>query len=67
MKIERTSSEIILKLPADIDEKVLDKVMQYLRYREIIQRSKATPSQMDELANESKKNWWNANKERFVG
>jgi hypothetical protein len=29
MKIERTASEIIIRLPAKIDDKVLDKVMQY--------------------------------------
>jgi uncharacterized sporulation protein YeaH/YhbH (DUF444 family) len=54
MKIKRTSSEIILRLLADIDEKILDKVMQYFCYWEMIQRSHATSGQMNDLAEESK-------------
>lgn len=41
MKIERTDKEIILRIPASIDVKVVQDVINYLTAIEIGQKSKA--------------------------
>jgi hypothetical protein len=38
----------------------------YLKYKEIISKSEATEEHANELAEESKENWWAKNKKRFL-
>ena len=57
MIIERTKNEVIFRLPADIDTLGLQRIIDYLKYKETIKQSKATEEQANELANESKSNW----------
>lgn len=66
MIIERTNNEVILRLPADIDTLGLQRIVDYLKYKETIKESKASEEQANQLANESKSNWWNDNKNRFL-
>ena len=66
MIIERNENEIIFKLPADMELDGLQKVFDYLRFKELIKDSKATQEQADELASDSKKRWWAENKSRFI-
>jgi len=66
MLIERTNSEIIFRLPADIDTAGLQRIVNYLKYKEAIMKSKGTEEQANMLADESKKNWWAENKKRFI-
>ena len=66
MLIERTNSEIIFRLPADIDTAGLQRIVNYLKYKEAIRKSKGTEKQANILADESKKTWWAENKKRFI-
>lgn len=66
MVIERTSNEIIFRLPADIDTTGLQRIVNYLKYKEAIRKSEETESQANKLADESKKRWWAENKKRFI-
>lgn len=66
MVIERTSNEIIFRLPADIDTTGLQRIVNYLKYKEAIRKSEGTEVQANKLADESKKRWWAENKERFI-
>jgi hypothetical protein len=66
MKIERTSNEIILTLPGDLDITVLQRIVNYLKFKEATKESVATEAQANALADESKENWWKENKHRFV-
>ena len=66
MVIERTSTEIIFRLPADIDTTGLQRIVNYLKYKEAISKSEGTESHANKLANESKKRWWAENNERFI-
>jgi hypothetical protein len=66
MLIERTNSEIIFRLPADIDTAGLQRIVNYLQYKEAIRKSNGTEEQANVLADESKKNWWTENKKRFI-
>ncbi|MBK8703123.1 MAG: hypothetical protein IPN33_05565 [Saprospiraceae bacterium] len=67
MTIERTDREIIIKLPADLNVDDIQRMVDYLSYRQAIQRSQATQAQIDDLVNEVKKRWWEKNKGRFPG
>lgn len=66
MVIERTNKEIIFRLPVNIDVSGLQRIVNYLKYKEAVMKSQGTEAQANELANESKKRWWNENKERFI-
>jgi hypothetical protein len=66
MVIERTKKEIIFKLPAGMDTLVLQRVIDYLNFREATKDSKGTDEQANKLAKESKKRWWSENKQRFI-
>jgi len=66
MVIERTNKEIIFRLPVDIDVSGLQRIVNYLKYKEAIKKSQGTEDQANELADESKKRWWSENKSRFI-
>jgi len=66
MLIERTRDEIIIRLPSYVDSKGLDRLVDYLRYKEATARSKATQADVDRLAKEIKKGWWKKNRQKFI-
>ncbi len=66
MDIQRTDSEILFRLPANIDTLGLQRMINYLKYKEATAESGADQSEIDKLAKESKANWWKENKHRFV-
>ena len=66
MVIERTKNEVLLRLPSNFDTESLQKIVNYIKYKEAIKESQATEKQADDLANESKSNWWKANKDKFI-
>ena len=66
MVIERTNTEVIFRLPADIDTAGFQRIVNYLKYKEAIRKSEGTEVQANELADESKKRWWAENKKRFI-
>lgn len=66
MLIERTSSEVIIRLPASIETIGLQRLIDYLTYKEATVDSKATQAQVDKLAADVKKCWWKKNRKRFI-
>lgn len=66
MDIQRTESEIVFRLPANIDTLGLQRIIDYLKYKEATAESNVDQSEVDKLAKESKSNWWKENKHRFV-
>ena len=66
MNIERVNNEIVFRLPADTDTLGLQRIINYLRYKESTKNSVATEDEANRLADESKKNWWKENKDRFI-
>lgn len=66
MLIERTSSEVIIRLPASIETIGLQRLIDYLTYKEATVDSKATQAQVDKLAADVKKGWWKKNRKRFI-
>lgn len=66
MLIERTSREVIIRLPSSVDITGVQRLVDYLTYKEATSNSQATQDQVDKLANELKKGWWKKNRKRFI-
>lgn len=66
MNIEQTKDELLIRIPKSTDVGGLERIMEYIRYREIASKSKASSDMINETATESKSDWWKANKDRFV-
>jgi hypothetical protein len=66
MQVERINNEILIRLSGSTDTIGLQRLLDFLKYKEITSKSKATEDQIDEIANESKSDWWSKNKERFI-
>jgi len=66
MIITRTDTEIIIRLPSNVDITWLQRLVDFLTYKEVTAGSKAKQRDVDQLASEVKKGWWAKNRSRFV-
>ncbi len=66
MIIERTDKEILIRIPNDINIESAQRIIDYIRYLEITSKSQATQVEVDKLAREINKSWWNKNKGEFL-
>lgn len=66
MQIERTKKEILIRIDADTDIIGLQRILDFIKYREIASKSKASQKEIDKLAKQSKSSWWEKNKHQFI-
>jgi hypothetical protein len=66
MIIERTDKEILIRIPSNINIESAQRIIDYIRYLEITSKSQATQEEVDKLAREINKSWWNKNKGEFL-
>ena len=66
MIIERTDKEILIRIPNSIDIEGAQRIIDYIRYLEITSKSKATQEDVDKLANEVNREWWEKNRDTFL-
>jgi copper homeostasis protein CutC len=66
MLVERTKSEIVIRVSSKVNTYGLQRLMDYLNYQELTSTSKAKQSDIDNLAKDVNKNWWDKNKQRFI-
>ncbi|MCG8328266.1 MAG: hypothetical protein MI974_11305 [Chitinophagales bacterium] len=66
MTIQRIDNEIIIRLPGNINTEGVQRLIDFLIYKEATVDSKATQDQVDELSSTINKNWWEQNKVRFL-
>lgn len=66
MQIERINNEILIRLSADTDTIGLQRLLDFLKFKEITSTSKASEEQIGKLAEDSKSDWWTKNKSRFL-
>lgn len=66
MLIERTSSEVIIRLPSYVNTEGLQRLVDYLSYKEVTSKSKAKQADVDKLAHDVKKGWWKKNRSRLI-
>ena len=62
MVIQRTESQILITLPVSVNLDGLQRLINYLLYKEAVKDSKATQPQVDELARYANKPWWEEKK-----
>jgi len=66
MQIQRIDNQIVITLPGSIDLEGVQRLINYLLYREATKDSKAKQEDVDKLAREANKQWWAENKHRFL-
>jgi hypothetical protein len=66
MVIERTSSEIIMRIPSFINFEEIQRFIDLMTYKEATAKSQATQAEVDEIAKSAKRGWWQANRQRFI-
>ena len=66
MTVERVDNQIIIKLPGTVDLEGVQRLINYLLYKEAVKDSTAQQEDVDELAREVNKQWWEKNKHRFL-
>jgi len=57
MLIERTTKEVIIRLPASIYTEDLQDFLNYARYKEITSKFKVPQSEVEKITAQVKKNW----------
>lgn len=65
MIIERTSKEVIFRLPSSIKLEELQDIADLFRFKEISQKSKAKQKDVDELVKIIKKGRWSKTKKKI--
>jgi hypothetical protein len=66
MVIERTKDEVIIRLPAYVDTEGLQRLVNFLTYKEATAKSEATQADVDKLAKEVKSGWWAKNGSKHI-
>jgi hypothetical protein len=68
MTIEQTADTIIVRLPMSVNINIeeIQRFLNYLRYKELVAQSRATQEDVDKLAKEVNKAWWEKNKQRLL-
>lgn len=66
MIIERTDKEILIRIPNTVDIEGAQRIIDYIRYQEVTAESKAKQEDVDKLAKEINKDWWDKNKGSFL-
>lgn len=66
MVLERTANEVIIRLPASINWEDLELMIRFIKYKQNVSNSKATQEEIDQLARDVNKQWWEENKHRFL-
>jgi len=66
MIIERTENEILIRLPDTFDVDDIQRMLDYLRYKDLTKDSQATQEEVDELSSEINSEWWGKNKDLLL-
>ena len=66
MLIERTSKEVIIRLPASVDTVDLQDFLNYARFKELSANFKTDQKEVDKIANEINAKWWTKNRSKLI-
>jgi len=67
MVIERTAGEFVIRIPVTTYVEQIQDVIDYLRYKELTSAYEVNQSEVDTLAREINKSWWEKNKDNYEG
>ncbi|MGB1207097.1 MAG: hypothetical protein ACPG5B_15735 [Chitinophagales bacterium] len=66
MTIQHSDTEIIIRLPKNVDIQGLQRLINFLTYKELSTNSKATQKQINELSKSINQDWWAKHKNKFL-
>ena len=66
MKVNIKDNEIFITLNKQIFQDEIVDILEYLKIKEILYKSKMTKKEVFELDDELKSNWWNKNKSKIM-
>jgi hypothetical protein len=66
MIIERINNEILIRIPDTVDIDGIQRAINYIRYKELSSASKAKQEDINNLAEDIDRNWWDNNKNRLL-
>jgi len=66
MLVERTSKEVIIRLPASVDTVDLQDFLNYARFKELSANFKTDQKEVDKIANEINAKWWTKNRSKLI-
>lgn len=67
--VKRSDDKIIIEIPdkdKSIDISSLQSFMDYVNIKTLLSKSKATDEDISNLSEDIKKEWWDANRSRFI-
>jgi hypothetical protein len=66
MFVERTSKEVIIRLPASVDTEDLQDFLNYARYKELTANFKTDQDVVNKLSNDINASWWTKNRNKLI-
>lgn len=66
MLVERTSKEVIIRLPASVDTEDLQDFLNYARYKELTSNFRIDQKEVDKIASDINAKWWTKNKKKLL-
>ena len=66
MVVERTTKEVIIRLPASVDTEDLQDFLNYARYKELTSAFKIDQKEVDKIAEKINTKWWTKNRNKIV-
>lgn len=66
MVVERTTKEVIIRLPASVDTEDLQDFLNYARYKELTSSFKIDQKEVDKIAEQINTKWWTKNRNKIV-
>jgi len=66
MLVERTSKEVIIRLPASVDTEDLQDFLNYARYKELTANFKTDKNEVDKITNDISAKWWTKNRSKLI-
>ena len=65
MVIERTANEFVIRIPVTTQVEQVQDMIDYLRYKELTSTYEVNQGEVDMLAREINKSWWEKNKDNY--
>ena len=66
MEIQRTDNEIVIKVNSAVDVIGLQRLIDFISYSEITSKNVVSQSDVDQLASDINKGWWQKNKNNYL-
>ena len=66
MTIESKDDEIVIRISSNVNLEEIQKSLDFIRYKEILSKSKGTQADVEYLAKKINNDWWSKNKNKYI-